>query len=270
MLYQVFQPPPRLAPYVRFFWVLEAEVEPGERFVHRTLADGCVEIVFHYRTAFDEIAPDGAIELSPFSNIQAQSTGHRRFAVSESFGIFGTYLYPFAIPKLFAASAAEFTDLSPDLRSAFGRETDMLNERIAEAASGLDRVRVMSDFLAGKLDRSTRELPIVHRAVHDIISGGGTEPVESLAHRHGISKRQFERRFKEVAGLSPKLYSRVVRFQAAARHKASGTCDLTEIALACGYYDQSHFNNDFREFSGYTPGEYFLNDAEGTQYLGVA
>ena len=117
-----FDPPPRLAPYVRFFWVLEAKVEPGEEFVHRSLADGCVEIVFHYRTAFDEIAPDGSVEVSPFSNIQAQSTGHRRFAARENFGIFGTYLYPFAIPKLFGRSAAEFTNHSPDLRSAFGRE----------------------------------------------------------------------------------------------------------------------------------------------------
>ena len=267
MLYEVFQPPPRLAPYVRFFWVLEAEVEPGGQFVQRTLADGCVEIVFHYRTTFDEIAADGSAELSPFSNIQAQSTAHRRFAARGSFGIFGTYLYPFAIPRLFGRSAAEFTNASPDLRSAFGREADPLNDRIAEAANNAERVRVMGEYLTGKLDRSPRELPIVHRAVRDIIAAGGTEPVGSLAARYGISKRQFERLFKDVAGLAPKLYSRVARFQAAARQRAAGVRDLAEIAHACGYYDQSHFINDFREFSGFTPGEYFLNDAEGTQYM---
>src|SRR5688572_16105022 len=154
MFYQVFQPPPRLAPYVRFFWVLEAEVEPGGEFVHRSLADGCVEIVFHYRSAFDEVDADGSLELSPFSNIQAQSTGHRRFLVRESFGIFGTYLYPFAIPKMFGRSAADFTDASPDLRSAFGSEVEPLNERIAAAGSNTDRVRAMSEYLNGKLDSS--------------------------------------------------------------------------------------------------------------------
>ena len=41
MLYQVFDPPANLAPYVRFFWALEADVAPGEEFVHRSMADGC-------------------------------------------------------------------------------------------------------------------------------------------------------------------------------------------------------------------------------------
>ena len=60
-----------------------------------------------------------------------------------------------------------------------------------------------------------------------------------------------------------------MRFQAATQHKTGEKVDLTDIAHNCGYYDQSHFINDFREFSGYTPKEYFWNIAEGTQYTGV-
>ena len=60
------------------------------------MADGCVEIVFHYRGIFDEIDASGTVGYSPLSNIQAQSTAFRRFSTQESFGIFGAYLYPFA------------------------------------------------------------------------------------------------------------------------------------------------------------------------------
>ena len=98
MLYQTFDPPPILAPYVRFFWALEADLLAGEEFVHRSMADGSVEIVFHYRGLFDEIGRPGG---SPVSSIQAQSTRFRRFVTRENFGIFGAYLYPFAIPRLF-------------------------------------------------------------------------------------------------------------------------------------------------------------------------
>lgn len=267
MLYQVFDPPAQLAPYVRFFWVLEADVAPGEQFVHRSMADGCVEMVFHYRSAFDEIAPDELIESSPLASIQAQSTRFRRFVTGESFGIFGAYLYPFAIPRLFGFPASDFTNISPDLASVFGSEGSILDERMCIAPTNEDRIAIITEFLTAKLNARIRELPVIFRSVHTVLVNKGTLPIEDLAAEHNLSKRQFERRFKDLAGLSPKLYSRVIRFQAATQFKLNGTRDLTEIAYACGYYDQSHFINDFREFSGYTPKEYFWGAAEGTQYL---
>lgn len=263
LLYQVFDPPAQVAPYVRFFWALEAEVGPGEEFVHRSMADGCVEMVFHYRSAFDEITPNELIESSPIASIQAQSTRHRRFVTTESFGIFGAYLYPFAIPRLFGYPASDFTNISPDLASVFGKEGTLLDEQMCTAPTNEERISIVSDFLTKKLGSSSRELPMIFHAVHTVLTNKGMLAVEDLAARHNISKRQFERRFKELAG----LYSRVTRFQAATQFKLNGTRDLTEIAYACGYYDQSHFINDFREFSGYTPKEYFWNTAEGAQYL---
>lgn len=267
MLYQVFHPPLQLAPYVRFFWALEGEVARGEEFVHRSMADGSVEIVFHYHGTFDEIHSDGSVEASPLSNIQAQSTSFRRFSTDENFGLFGTYLFPFAIPKLFGMPANELTNLSPDLTSVFSVEGAELTERMITANGNEDRVSVMSEFLTSKLMLARRELPPIFRSVHQIMDASGSMSVDELATTFDISKRQFERRFKELAGLSPKMYSRVIRFQSAIKHKMAGNRDLTSIAYDCGYYDQSHFINDFREFSGYTPKEYFWEDAEGAQYM---
>lgn len=267
MLYQVFEPPLELAPYVRFFWALESDVRPGEEFVHRSMADGCVEMVFHYRGSFDEITENGTIDTSPQASIQAQSTTYRRFLTGESFGIFGAYLYPFAIPKFFSFPASDFTNISPDLESVFGFDGRRLDERVASATDNEERVSIVSNFFRAKLNAAKRDLPPIFRSVHSIIDAKGAVNIPELAREQTVSTRQFERRFKEIAGLSPKLYSRVVRFQAATQYKMNGNRDLTEIAYACGYYDQSHFINDFREFSGYSPKEYFWNEAEGTQYM---
>jgi AraC-like DNA-binding protein len=267
MQYQTFEPSPNLAPYVRFFWALEAEVTPGEEFVHRSMADGYVEMVFHYRAAFDEIGIDEITSASPLSNIQAQLTLFRRFSTGESFGIFGAYLYPYAIPRLFGYPANDFTNIAPDLMSVFGAKGRQLEERVIGAADNLARVAVVSRFLDRKLSLSNRELPPLYRAINTLIDTRGNVRISTLAREHGVSARHFERKFKEFAGLNPKLYARVVRFQAATQHKLDGVRDLTEIAYACGYYDQSHFINDFRQFSGYTPKEYFWMPAEGTQYM---
>jgi len=41
---------------------------------------------------------------------------------------------------------------------------------------------------------------------------------------------------------------------------------LTQIAYDAGYYDQSHFIRDFKDFSGHHPRHYFFGEAEGTEW----
>ena len=149
----------------------------------------------------------------------------------------------------------------------FGREGKFLEERMIAAADNRTRIEIVSRFLEDRVRSNDRELPPLYRSIGKVLHADGDIKIADLASEHGLSLRQFERKFKEFAGINPKLYSRVVRFQAATRHKLEGIRDLTEIAYASGYYDQSHFIKDFRQFSGYTPKEYFWNEAEGTQYM---
>ncbi|HEX2898290.1 MAG TPA: helix-turn-helix domain-containing protein [Bacteroidia bacterium] len=82
----------------------------------------------------------------------------------------------------------------------------------------------------------------------------------------GISMRQLERTFKDHAGFSPKTYARILRFQSTTKEYGNTHKTLTDIALDCGYYDQAHFIHDFRQFSGYAPGDYFFGKPEGIEY----
>ena len=63
--------------------------------------------------------------------------------------------------------------------------------------------------------------------------------------------------------MTPKLYCRLARFQRLLRSiQKRKTVDWADAALNSGYFDQAHFNHDFREFSGITPTEYLAS--EGT------
>jgi AraC-like DNA-binding protein len=65
--------------------------------------------------------------------------------------------------------------------------------------------------------------------------------------------RQFERSFSSAVGVHPKLYARIVRFEAALDSKARSTKSWTEVAHEFGYYDQTHMVHDFQGFTGDTP-----------------
>jgi AraC-like DNA-binding protein len=264
--YYTIQPSPRLAPYVRTFWVYEGEASEAEPYIYRGYADGCTELVFHYRSPFDVLRPDGTVESSLAAGVHAQSRTFSRWIVKSDWSIFGCYLYPYAIPRLFGFPANDLTNLMTDFRSLLGVEGGLLEERMLTARDNTKRLAILSAFLEMRLDRDRRELPLVFASINRIIETHGLIDVGTLSAELSLSHRQFERKFKEFSGFAPKLYSRIARFQAALSEYGSGK-SLTNIAYDCGYYDQSHFINDFREFSGYNPKVYFSGQAEGSDYL---
>jgi len=265
MRYLTIPPSPKLAPYVRMFWVYEGEASEQKPYVYRGYADGCTEMVFHYRGVYDQLI-DGKQVGSLAAGIQGQASRYSRFIVDRDWGIFGCYLYPFALPKLFALPATDFTDSLTGFGSVLGREGIELEELMLTAADNLDRVAILTDFLERRLCDVRTEEPLVFAAIGHIINTRGLVNVRELAREYFLSNRQFERKFKEFAGFSPKTYSRIIRFQAALKEYGSNK-SLTDIAHDCGYYDQSHFINDFKEFTGYKPKIYFSGQAEGSEYL---
>ncbi|MGI9542235.1 MAG: AraC family transcriptional regulator [Cyclobacteriaceae bacterium] len=263
MNYHTIQPSKELAKYVRYFWVHEGSASISKTYVHRSMADGCVELLFHYKGQFDELDGD-LVEKSFVSGIHGQSNKLRRFRINQNFGIFGAYLYPSAIPELFLMPATELTNQMPDLCGLLSKTGRELEEKMMLASNNQQRVKIITTFLVHKLRRS-KPLPSgMFETMQYILHTHGKAKVEHLADRNFLSLRQFERNFKHCTGFSPKIFSRIARFQFALDHYENKGRSLTQIAYDCGYFDQSHFIQEFKTFSGHRPKEYFSGLTEST------
>jgi len=85
--------------------------------------------------------------------------------------------------------------------------------------------------------------------------------VIEVARDAGLSRRRFAQLFREQVGPTPKLYCRLRRFQQVVRRIASGApVDWAEVALDGGFCDQSHMANEFRNFSGLSPGVFLASE----------
>jgi AraC-like DNA-binding protein len=268
MIFRTFTPPQTLQDYVLNYWVLEWE-QLDRQYIHRTTADCCSELLFHYKGRFDLRISNTQSEPCFTSGIGAPTQEFRRFVTSEPFGIFGVSLYPFAIPLLLSTSPVEIANQMPDLQTLLGRSGAELEERMMLAASNTERCRLITDFLEDRLLKTEKVEETMVTAVKYMTHLDQPQSVQNLADHFNLSRRQFERKFKAYSGLSPKLYLRIVRFQSALDNYRNNTSHtLTEIAHDCGYYDQSHFIHDFKTFSGYHPKQYFAGNAtEATAYL---
>src|SRR5260370_19263387 len=120
---------------------------------------------------------------------------------------------------LFSVPAEKLTNDHFDGEAALGRGLGELERRLGDATSFTDRVRVADEYLCAKCPAFDSVGGIANAATEVLLTSGRVR-VSDLAHNAGFGIRQFERRFRYELGISPKLYARIVRFEAALRRKA--------------------------------------------------
>lgn len=98
---------------------------------------------------------------------------------------------------------------------------------------------------------------IVREMIAEIYRTEGNLFIQNLEQRMLYSKRHLLRVFKEFTGIDIKKFCRMVRFQAMIKKiSVSDHVSLADISIFCGYYDQPHFQMEFKEFTGITPETY--------------
>jgi AraC-like DNA-binding protein len=136
-------------------------------------------------------------------------------------------------------------------------ELSEISERLAEAESDSDRINIMEVFLCKKLIHRKPDY-LVGNAIQRIKEQSGIIRIKNLASSLHISQDPFEKRFRSLIGTTPKQYASIIRLRNLIR-KYSSHASLTEASYEAGYFDQSHFIKDFRQFTGQAPKDFFAS-----------
>lgn len=140
-----------------------------------------------------------------------------------------------------------------DGEDIFGAEINDTIDALANAAGHAEIKGIVEGFLIRQASKLKKLAPIDF-LLREVLKYSGLAKIDHLAKQACMSNRQFERVFKERIGLSPKFYSRLVRFTKAWLMKEKNpTITWTEIAYCCGYFDQMHLIRDFQTFTGTNP-----------------
>ena len=142
--------------------------------------------------------------------------------------------------------------------------------RLHEARTIDMKFRVVEQWLLGIAKRRFEHHPAVSFAIEQFQKNPGLFSSAEMAHRVGFSQRHFIQLFRHEVGVTPKLFCRVQRFQQVIKSvQHADVVDWADVALSCGYFDQSHFNHDFRSFSGLSPTEYLPLRTSHTSHVRV-
>ena len=151
---------------------------------------------------------------------------------------------------------ADLTNRGVALEDIFGSSGRRITTELREAPTWEARFDLLDREITSRIAAARPPASEVLCTWKRIVDSGGLVTVRSLVEETRWSQKHLISQFKEHIGLAPKMFARVMRFgRAVERLRRRRHGSLTELALDCGYYDQSHFDRDFRVFAGVPPTE---------------
>jgi len=98
----------------------------------------------------------------------------------------------------------------------------------------------------------------IDRAVDIVFSKKGMITVADLCIEVSVGERYLQQLFQKYIGLSPKFFTRLIRFSRIFNLIQENDPDWAEVVYQAGYYDQSHFIRNFKAFTGEDPTAYIF------------
>lgn len=268
MKYNEIKPGSRLQQYVKCYYIYESETNVA--FEDAVFPSGCIEIIFNLGTGKWQTAVGDGFVTTPAIELWGQIIQPLSIKSIGKNTMLGIRFFPHAAAyflndkvDLFNNQVVDFSDLS-------GNAVSILYSKLLETATWNKRIELVEDFLLHRLSLSERKFSKA-AVVSDVMSEIGKDDffdnIENVAARYGITSRYLQKLFLQYTGLTPKLYSKINRFQNSLRLVIKKDTSLTSIAYDCGYFDQSHFIKEFKSFTGFTPSGYSFENSPVTLAL---
>ncbi len=227
------------------YWQLKTAQPLVEQFNYRVVADGCIDIYFELNNPQENYVMGFCKQFT-------------EFPLDNTFNYIGIRFLPTMFPQLFNINAMELSNRYEHLYSVVPHLSHFIsnnfheNQRQEEIKTLLDK-HFLDHIAKTTFDNDNR----LYGALKTILENFGVLDVEKDLDT-GISPRQLRRLFEFYVGDTAKTFCKVIRFQHILNAKPSNqSLRQNKLFVDAGYYDQSHFIKEFKNFYGVTPSKAF-------------
>lgn len=215
-------------------------------------------------------SPDQAMFINLHTRFKSKKSGENNYNTVTSCTLMGAQITPFklraeeshksvsiifqpgGLNRFLNIPMTEIFDNGYSAREVIGREIEELLDKSHYAISSRELDSIVQSYFLKKLSQVKEALPIDY-ALHHLLNNYN-EDLDKIAGMACMSIRNFERKCKERLGMTAKMYARIARFFKAYKTlESQPIISWADLAYEAGYYDQTHFIKDFKEFAGLTP-----------------
>lgn len=250
MRYQEIKPIPALKDYIRYFWVLESGAANASsmRKYFKVLPDGIPALIYQdtpnlFRNEQEVVTPQ--------LYVYGAFTTYTNQVVEGPFCLIGAYLEPTALKTIFKVDAFELSNQNIPLDDLVS--TSLLAQ-LQDAKTVEDKILLLSHFVLRQVQTVQYESQKARYASVLLQRG---ESLSEIQRNMQLSERTLERLIKQHIGMSPKQFSRIMRFQSSLTLLRTREADtLTSLVYEQEYFDQSHYIREFKAFTGNNPTQF--------------
>ncbi|MEO8854684.1 MAG: helix-turn-helix domain-containing protein [Ginsengibacter sp.] len=186
--------------------------------------------------------------------------------VGKDFLVIQIVFRPGALFRLTGIPSHQLNNCYLDAEIFFSKDIKEVNDKLNDASNFNEMIVVIEAFLLNQINRGVKEFHRLDHLSNRILQSNENLNIESLARELCLSLRQYERKFIERMGISPRYFNKIVRFENAFRMKNKQPhLDWLTIAIHCGFYDYQHLVKDYKKFTSQTPTEFHLLDSSSPE-----
>jgi AraC-like DNA-binding protein len=153
-----------------------------------------------------------------------------------------------------------FTNHYIDLDCLFKNEAEETWEKLKEAKTTGEKFLITENFLYRKFLKNKIPGKKLISSIELLFQNKENISIGEICRQHNISRKHLNFLFQEYLGVSPKMLSSLNRFQQILQTISRSRPDrLTNVAYELDFFDQAHFNNNFKRFTGIKPNDYIRN-----------
>ena len=254
---------PPLRDLVTSYYIVDA---PGP--LHDSLHPEWANIRFGFAGIweFEDFHSD-ALLTAPVATLFGPTDRGRRFSTSGG-STLGIGLTPLGWLRLVGGDAGRVANRILPLGTVLGVDGITIGQKLGELTVELDRIAWLDELLIRRAGRASSKEELTRR-VHAALIAGEIGDVGDFAAQVGVERRTLNRLCVRVFGFTPvRLLARqrFLRTLGAVRDHLDRP--LSEV-IDGAYYDQAHFNRDFKAFMGMTPTAYFTSPREVLRRAGT-
>jgi len=260
MSVKIAKPSIQLQPFIKQYWCIENVLPQGEKHVQRIIPSGLAELSLYTGKRPQIIG--GRKDLEDNFNLSGHQNEFYDLQVEKELSIFSVVFQPQGLMKFFNFPLNEIYNQNIPLKLINKKlEHDILSQ-LTDAQSFEKKTQIVESYFTDILKNEYHHYDFqrINQAIINIGKTFGNITIEKLAAESCLSRKQFERKFSELIGITPKQYLKIIRLQYALYLRSrNNRLNITDLAHESGYYDQAHFINDFKQLTGFTPKHYFDN-----------